>query len=287
MFRLRFGYLLSGIITGFLLISQFLASLPDGKLHITFCSVGQGDAAYIKFPDGRDMLIDGGPGNTVLGCLGRVMPFWDRTIDMVILTHPEKDHLAGLIPVLSRYRAGYMVRSDIENKTELFAAFQKIVREKQISEKLVTSGEMVRIGPVIIRVLAPSPIEIASKKNRLVLGASTGGVNEYSVVLLLQYGSFDALFTGDATLRQGFEWQATDPIEVLKVPHHGSKTGMNPAFLDWLSPLIAVISVGKNSYGHPTPEILEMLHDKQVNVLRTDHDGDITIISDGTNWVIE
>jgi len=286
MFRLRIGYIVSGIITGFVLISQFLLSLPDGRLHITFCNVGQGDAAYIRFPDGRDMLIDGGPGNAVLGCLGSAMPFWDRHIDIILLTHPEKDHLAGLLSVLSRYQTQYVLRSDIDHTTELYASFRSLLTEKNIPEKYVHAGDALRIGDVHIRILWPTDTHIASAKSN-VLGVHSGGVNEFSVVALLQYGSFDALFTGDATLHQSFAWQAVDAIEVLKVPHHGSKTGMNPDVVEWLSPSVAVISSGKNSYGHPAKEILQMLAERNVRVLRTDHGEDIRIVADGARWSVE
>src|SRR3989344_728069 len=100
MFKLRYGYLISGIITGSILIFSFFGSFPDGKLHIVFCDVGQGDAAYVRFPDGQDMVVDGGPNDNVLGCLGKYMPFWDRHIDLVMLSNPQKDHLQGLISVL-------------------------------------------------------------------------------------------------------------------------------------------------------------------------------------------
>src|SRR5512136_2095198 len=120
MFHLRTGYLISGICTGIALLFSFLWTLPDGRLHIIFCDVGQGDAAYIRFADGRDTLIDGGPNSSILQCLGRHMPFWDRTIDLVILTHPERDHYGGLQGVFERFRVNYFIRSDIAGDEEDF-----------------------------------------------------------------------------------------------------------------------------------------------------------------------
>src|SRR4030042_4344895 len=156
MFRLRTGFLISGIITGILLIFSFLTSLPDGRLHIFFCDVGQGDAAYIRFPDGRDALIDGGPGNQVLACLGRHMPFWDRLIDVIILTHPENDHLGGLVPVLERYRTGYFVRSDIFNDSEGYRKLTELVDLRKIPERKVYAGGTIGIGTVTLAVLWPT-----------------------------------------------------------------------------------------------------------------------------------
>ncbi|EKD87290.1 MAG: hypothetical protein ACD_36C00161G0002 [uncultured bacterium] len=242
-----------------------------------FCDVGQGDGAYIRFPDGRDMVVDGGPNDKILGCLGRYMPFWDRHIDIVVMTHPQKDHMQGLISVFERYDVDYFVRSNVENTTEGYKELQNVVQSKNIPQKFVTTGELIDIDQTKLSVAWPSPD---------VLGATTD-INDASVVFFLRYGSFDALFTGDATLRQGFEWQAGDAIEVLKVPHHGSKTGMNEAFVDSVRPSLAVISVGKNNtYGHPTQEILEMLEARAIRVMRTDQEGDIEVVSDGKNFEV-
>ena len=288
MFSLRTGYFLSGIATGFIIIFNVLWTLPDGKLHIVFCNVGQGDAAYIRFPDGRDMLVDGGPNNSVLQCLSRHMPFWDRAIDMVFLSHPEKDHMAGLVPVIERYAVGYVIRSDVEKGTDIDRALFALVKDKKIPEKLVETGERIAVGSVKLAVVWPSQDQLA-----MVLGTTTESVNKEGVVFWLHYGNFDALFPGDMTLDEWFTGQAVGSIEVLKVPHHGSKSGMTSAFLDWLKPQLAVISVGKNSFGHPTKEILQLLADHNAQVLRTDlpaqagQSGDVEIISDGTNWTVE
>jgi len=321
MFKLSRGYLLTGIITGLIVLFSFLGSLPDGRLHLVFCNVGQGDAAYIRFPDGRDLLIDGGPNNQVLQCLGKHQPFWDRKIDIVVLSHPQADHLNGLLTVLERYQIGYFVRSDIENDTEGFRKLKNLLAQKKIAEKLVTTGESISIGTVKLAVLWPSAEQLAllrpgpvsqgqafSDSNILGVGSSAN-VNDASVVIRLRYGSFDALFPGDADnhINQGFIGSplADDKLEVLKVPHHGSKTGMSQEFLNWLYPQaqqrncssnnltiqqngnscsLAVISVGKNSYGHPAPETLAGLKDKDIKILRADELGDIEVVSDGQSY---
>ncbi|MBU1326819.1 MBL fold metallo-hydrolase [Patescibacteria group bacterium] len=317
MLKLRVGYLLTGVAIGLILLINFLWSLPDGKLHVVFCNVGQGDAAYIRFPDGRDMLIDGGPNDKVLGCLGKHMPFWDRSLDLVVLSHPQKDHMQGLISVLERYTVKYFVRSDIDNPSEGFQKLTRLIKQKRVNEKLVIIGENITIGSVNLTVLWPSSDQIARMNitSNSVLGASVpSNLNDGSVVVWLRYGSFDVLFPGDADnhVNQNFigvqptsntvEGLADDTLEVLKVPHHGSKTGMSQAFIEWLYPRVAksdcaadrnitiqqysncpvaVISVGKNSYGHPAPEILEMLRTKDIKILRTDEKGDIDLVSDG------
>jgi len=289
--KLRYGYLISGIVTGLLLMFGFVWSLPDGKLHITFCDVGQGDAAYIRFPDGRDMLVDGGPGNTVLTCLGKHMPFWDRHIDMVLATHAEKDHIGGLVPVLSRYRVDLVIRSSVGKDSDIYDALVSAIREHGIREQLVSAGQSARVGRVTLSVLWPSAEQVAAISRADVLGAVTGSVNEVAVVCRVRYGSFDALLTGDAETAVETAYAgsvlADDHIEVLKVPHHGSPTGMTSDYLDRINPDLAVISVGRNSYGHPGASILKMLADHHVQVLRTDEEGDIEIVSDGMHWSLD
>lgn len=274
--KLKTGYVISGMLTGFIVLFSFITSLPDGKLHITFCDVGQGDGAYIRFPDGRDMVVDGGPNNKIIDCLSEVMPFWDRSLDLVLLTHPQKDHLQGLIAVFERYKVGYFVRSQVENTTDGFEKLTELVRTKMVAQKFMGQGEDIIVGSTTLQFFGPAAN---------VLGASTmRDLNEYSLVFALRYGDFDVLFTGDATLRDAITSQALGTIEVLKVPHHGSKTGMNQAFVDWLKPKLSIISVGKNSYGHPTREILDILESVGARVLRTDQEGNIEIVSGGKNW---
>jgi competence protein ComEC len=299
--KLRTGYLISGVITGLILLITFIWSQPDGKLRIVFCNVGQGDAAYIRFPDGRDMLVDGGPDNgRVLTCLGRHMPFWDRRIDIVVLSHPQADHMGGLPEVFRRFSVGYVVRSDVSNDTEGYKSLTDIITSKRIPVRFLTQGDRIDVGAASLLTLWPSQEQIAKaavskgsdvSKGSSVLGVSTGQLNDYSLVLVLKYGSFDAVFPGDADSHVEAKYDQlqvyTYPVEVLKVPHHGSKTGMIPAFTDWLKPKVAVISVGKNTYGHPSKEAVNMLQSVGSTVLRTDEKGDITVITDGKDWKVE
>jgi len=292
MFKLRWGYLISGIITGCILLVSFLGSLPDGKLHVTFCNVGQGDATYVRFPDGRDMLVDGGPNDAVLACLGRHMPFWDRDITIVVNSHPQNDHVKGLVSVLQRYKVDYVVRSDITSSSDVYAQFVDAITTHHVPQRLMTAGEKISVGPASLSLIWPSQSQIARMHPGTgVLGASTDtNLNDGSLVFFLRYGSFDALFPGDADShvegRYTGDRLADDHVELLKVPHHGSKTGMTQGFVDWLKPAISVISVGKNSYGHPSAEAITMLQMIDSKILRTDQVGDIEIVSDGKRWEI-
>lgn len=281
MFKLRYGYLISGIITGSILLGTFIGSFPDGKLHIFFCDVGQGDAALVRFPDGRDMLIDGGPDDKVINCLSRHMPFWDRHIDMVALSHPQKDHMQGLISVFARFSVDYFLKSDIGSPTEGYTALMREVNEKKIPVRLMARGSHITLGPSQLTFIWPSPD---------ILGATTSESNDDCLVFALHYGTFDALFPGDADQHvENYYTGDTLPdadIEVLKVPHHGSKTGMTEEFVRWVHPKVAVISVGKNTYGHPSSEAITMLQSVGARILRTDKDGDIEVVSDGTHWQV-
>lgn len=311
MFKLRTGYFIAGITTGLVLLASFLLTLPDGKLHIVFCDVGQGDAAYIRFPDGRDMVVDGGPNDKIVGCLGRHMPFWDRKIDMVLMTHPQKDHMQGLISVLERFGVGYFVRSDVANTTEGYQKLVETIKQKHVPVKLMLAGDHIGVGTTSLSFLWPSAEQIAKGREATqamqarpatqviqenTLGASIGlappgDLNDYCLVFVLRYGSFDAVFTGDADMRVEGNYTgaklADDSIEVLKVPHHGSRTGMTEQFILWLRPKLAVISVGKNSYGHPADEALRLLKEVGSKIERTDQKGDFEIVSDGNNWGME
>jgi len=302
--KLRIGYLISGITCGFILLLTFIWTQPDGKLHIVFCDVGQGDAAYVRFADGRDMLIDGGPDNgRVLTCLGRHMPFWDKHINIVAMSHPQADHMGGLKSIFERFTVDYFIRSDIVNPTEGYQKLMDEVVQKHVPVKFVTRGDTVAIGTTSLSVMWPSQEQITLMKLRespavaqgngiaTVLGVKTDPqLNDGSLVIALRYGSFDAVFPGDADSHVEAKYDQlqvfSDPVELLKVPHHGSKTGMTLAFVDWLKPRLAVISVGKNSYGHPSKEAVDMLQNIGSKVMRTDKEGDIEIISDGREWKI-
>jgi competence protein ComEC len=307
MFKLRTGYLISGIITGLIILVNFIWTLPDGKLHLIFCNVGQGDAAYIVFPNGRDMLVDGGPDNKVIDCLSRHMPFWDKKLDMVVLSHPQKDHLEGLIPVLQKYQVNYFIRSNITNTSEGFKQLAGLIKQKHVIERLVHQGELMMVDDAKLTVLWPSMTQLAKMQPELVstntlansdvLGATSGDLNDGCVVFKLNYGTFDALLPGDADSHVDNDLiinqtlAADGTVDIFKVPHHGAKTGMNDEFINWVYPTgvkakkeVAVISVGKNSFGHPDASTLQRLADRGVETIRTDQAGDVEIVSDGKSW---
>lgn len=280
---LRKKYFLFGALIGGVLLFSFFFTLPDGKLHVVFCNVGQGDAVYIRTPNNQDMLIDGGPDNKVLSCLGKYMPFYDRTIDVVVLTHPQKDHLQGLISVIERYTVKHFVIGVVGNETEGYQQLVEAIEKKKVPTKNLYSGDTFSLGSVKFSVLWPERNWVSSHTTL------DTGLNSFSYFLHLSYGAFDALFTGDGDrqIQPEIMRQASLPdVEVLKFPHHGSKTGILPAFLDKVKPELAVISVGKNSYGHPSKEAIDLLKERSITIKRTDRDGNVEVESDGKNWKI-
>lgn len=293
---------ITGLMIGTVLLVSFVFTLPDGKLHIVFCDVGQGDAAYIRTPSNQDVLIDGGPNEKVLSCLGKYMPFYDRTIDVVVLTHPQKDHLQGLISVVQRYQVNNFVIGIVGNETEGYKKLIEVIKEKNIPVKNLFLGDSLSLGEVKISVLwperqwvashlAPNLSDLSYLSGKQVLGLSTDtGLNDFSYYLHLSYKTFDALFTGDGDRRIQPEIMRTvtlPDVELLKFPHHGSKTGVMGEFLEQIKPESAIISVGRNSYGHPTKEALELLSNRAIEIKRTDLQGDIDVNTDGVNWVID
>lgn len=259
------------------------AQLPEAK--VVFCNVGQGDAAYIRAPEGQDILIDGGPDDSVLSCLGKNMPFWDREIELVIFSHPEADHIFGLIEVLRRYKVDRLIWSGISKHTPVFETLieemNKVEAETifELPERRIVIGNNQKI---VIHFYYP--LEIPS--------GDLDDTNDWSIVNKVSYGDQDILFTGDI-MQKGTEnlvesvvlsesYSDQLDVEVLKVPHHGSKNGLTAEMLEITSPEYAVISVGLNNpYGHPHSLVLDMLLNAKVKICRTDLDGDVTLITDG------
>lgn len=275
------------------------ARFYDGKLHLIFCDVGQGDAILIR-KNTLEILIDGGPDSKVLTCLSENMPFWDREIEIVVLTHPEADHLNGLVPAIERYQVSNFIASPAGNASAAFSRLKSLIEEKQIPIKNLYSGGKISFGDLELFSLWPEKSWLLAHLSEeelskniyggAVLGAQTStNLNDFSLVFHLKYGLFDALLTGDADQRVQDEILETahiEPVEIFKVPHHGSKTGMIDGFLEKASPEVAVVSVGKNPWGHPTKEVIEKLSNLGIRVLRTDQEKEIEIVTDGESWEV-
>ena len=249
--------------------------LPDGRLHVYFLDVGQGDAILIVTPAGRQILVDGGPSPTaLLNELGGVLPFWDRDLDLVVLTHPDGDHITGLIPLLARYRVARALDTPLSDDAPLTESWLGGLAEAGIERIYAQRGMVIRAGNVQLTALNPGPA---------MLGAAPTDTNNNAIVLRLDYGQTSFLLTGDAEQEAEAEMLAAGlPLAatVLKAGHHGSNGSSSAPFLAAVTPQIAVIQVGAgNDFGHPHPAVLERL--AGVEVLRTDLHGRIEIVSDG------
>lgn len=270
---------------GVLLIFNILAWIAVSEiaraktLEVIFFDIGQGDAAFIETPKGHQILIDGGPGSQILEKLGKQMPFYDRSIDLIILTHPEKDHMSGLIEVLKRYKVDCILWTGIKREAPELEEWLRLIEEKGIKTEIAVSGQKIKMGNVEFDIL--SPFENLS-------GEAVKNVNDTSIVLKMLFGNDSFLFTGDisvvveaALLKEGADIDS----DVLKVSHHGSKNSNLESFIWEVSPEISVISSAKNnSYGHPHLEVLEVLSKFGIKILRTDLEGDIKIYSDGNTF---
>ncbi len=266
-------------------IAVFIIS-QDDFLEVNFFDIGQGDSIFIETPKGNQILIDGGPDSTILEKLGKEMPFWDRTIDLVILTHPEKDHIKGLLEVLKRYQVENILWTGVSCSSSLCREWQDLILKEGANIKIAQAGQVLKMGKgVYFNILYPfENLEGKEVKN----------LNNTSIVFRLVFRENSFLFTGDTSKSIEYQllicansWSNSGKFlildsDVLKVGHHGSKTSSSQEFLEKVSPEIAVIQAGKdNSYGHPHQEVLETLAKYDIKVLRTDLNGDIKIISNG------
>lgn len=265
----------SGSLLLLLLVGGWSLTQPDGRLHVTFFDVGQGDAIFIQTPSGRQVLVDGGNFPSVLNDqLSRQLPFWDREIDLLVATHPDADHVTGLTGVFSRYRVGRLLTNGQGfNESPIYDAVLAAAETRGTSIQRAQAGQVIEIGDGV-RLEALHPGEIL-----------TDDRNENSVVLRLVYGDFSLLLTGDADeaservmLRNGRSLHAL----VLKAGHHGSNTSTSTPFLEAVRPQIVIVSAGKdNRFGHPNQEVLDRATAVGAIVLRTDELGTIEVITDG------
>jgi competence protein ComEC len=270
-----------------LLVLNFLAWLivydlsRTDFLEVTFFDIGQGDAIFIETPQKYQILIDGGPNSTILEKIDKELPFWDNTLDLIILTHPEHDHLLGLLEVLKRYQVENILWTGVQRETAEFQEWQRLIKKEEregTKIKIVQAHQKINLSIYEIDRF----LEILWPLENLA-GQEVNNVNNTSVVVKLVFGENSFLFTGDvykSVEREFVDREVDIDSDILKVSHHGSKTSSDEVFIREVSPEIAVISCGKdNPYGHPHPETLETLEKYGINTLRTDINGDIKIIS--------
>lgn len=247
-----------------------------GKLTVAFLDVGQGDAIFIEAPSGRQALVDGGSDRGVLRELGKLMPFYDRSIDLVVATHPDKDHIGGLPDVLERYRVSVFLDPGAPSDTAAYRALERLVGERVSERYRARRGMVVDLGGgAEFRILFPDRD----------LG-KVSDTNGASVVARLSYGETDVLLTGDAPERVERYLLSLSPDElrsdILKVGHHGSRTSSDASFLSAAAPAFAVVSAGRgNPYGHPHADVLARLRAAGAEILGTAERGTVIFSSRG------
>lgn len=273
------------LILSLVVIADF--QIPDGNFHIIACNVGQGDATLLIYKN-IQVLVDGGPDQKVLDCLGKYLPFYDRDLELVISTHPDADHFMGLIEVFRRYKVdNYLVNNITISKPE-YQVLEKEVGRQGVSVIYPHQGREIKVDLIQLDTLAPlgqsTNYNLQFTNTKTITDTET---NEYSIVSLARFKNFSALLTGDIPTdvsdNLAVNWRF-GLVNYIKISHHGSKNGLTQNLLEKTMPGLATISVGKNNYGHPSQEILQMLNKQMINVLRTDKVGDIEVITDGMSW---
>ncbi len=248
-------YFLGGLfLLNFFVWYAVLAEERNGILTVSVFDIGQGDAIFIETPNGNQILVDGGPDNKVLRQLGKTMPFYDRSVDMLIVSNPDKDHIAGLIDVLRRYKVARVIEPGTFSETAAYRELGNEIEKEKAEKVLARRGMRLvldRENGIFLDILFP---------DRDVSGLST---NDGSIVAKLVYGAISFLLTGDSPKAVESYLVSLDGknlrSNVLKVGHHGSKTSTGKEFLGYVSPEYAAISSGKNNkYRHPHKEVTEL-----------------------------
>lgn len=259
----------------FFLLSAAISTAQSEKLTVSFLDVGQGDAIFIESPTGVQVLIDGGPDRGVLRELSKQMKWYDREIDLIIATHPDSDHISGLIDVLARYDVRAVIQSSVNGDTPVYTALVEAIHKEETKEYTALRGQRFDIGGgSYLEILFPD-------RDVPYIETNTG-----SVIAKLVYGETSFLFTGDSpkTIEEylaALDGESLD-VDVLKAGHHGSKTSSSPIFVGYASPEYAVLSYGcGNRYGHPHKEVMEILERFEIKILDTCKEGTVTFVSDG------
>ncbi|MEA3295658.1 MAG: ComEC/Rec2 family competence protein [Patescibacteria group bacterium] len=270
-------YILCALV--FLNILAWNVVLNNGSsrlLELVFFDIGQGDAIFIETPRKYQILIDGGPDSLIIEKLAREMDFGDNAIDLIILTHPDSDHITGLIDVLERYKVDNIIYTGVAKNTIKYKKFKDLIEKQDAKIIIAKHGQRIKLGQVVLDILYP----FENLYNKEI-----SNVNNTSVVARMSFKENSFLFTGDIVEKgekEILEKQILLDSDVLKTAHHGSKTSSSREFIEAVSPEIAVIQCERNNrFGHPHLETMEIFKEFGVKVFRTDIDGDIRIIADG------
>jgi len=255
----------------------------DRKLELVFFDVGQGDAILVHTPENKNILVDTGPNERFLPAQAAIIPYLRNhgisRLDAIVLTHPDSDHIGGAKEILENIKVNNLFENGVSSKSKTYRKLKKYILQRHIKDTILSDGESLNFDKEVkIQVIRP----FKEHKN---------SHNEDCIVLYISYNKFSTLLTGDCEEEALYEMEKyiKNPITILKVGHHGSSHSINDAYLSYLRPQLAVISVGKKGYkyGHPNSKILEELKEFNVKTFRTDKDHAVTVTSDGENYSFE
>lgn len=310
--------LLVATVVLFICFIIYIASNINPRTKIVFCDVGQGDGAYMRTKSGIDIVIDSGPSRAILDCLGKHMPFYDRTIELAFITHPQKDHYGGFEYVLERYKIQKIIMPPVDSDADSFQSILRKIHTKKLTLKHLYRGSRIILSKEsMIEYLWPTRDFVTNSLGSNADIAKSGlyktseDPNIFSQVFIYDEGDFEVLFTGDMTpeisdivakdalllkarqlgsdnnkttfsvkseKKSKYILDSSNSIEVLKVPHHGSKNGLSNNLLQLAEPAVSVISAGvKNRYGHPHKQVLNLLKSHKIPYIQTGLEGDITV----------
>ncbi|HBD24650.1 MAG: hypothetical protein A2566_02910 [Candidatus Zambryskibacteria bacterium RIFOXYD1_FULL_40_13] len=249
-------------------------------LTVTFLDVGQGDSIFIESPSGVQVLVDGGPNNNLMKEISSVLPWYDRHIDMLVVTNPDRDHYEGFISLLKKFKADVLLEPGTANKNEAYSVLEKIVTDKKVPKVLARRGQVIDLGDgAFLRIIFP---------DRDVSGLNP---NDGSIVMQLVYRETSVLLQGDSTANIEHYLASLDidlESSILKVGHHGSRTSTSEEYVRLVSPGWAIISAGENnSYGHPHKEVLDTLNKIKTEILATCTMGRIIFESNGKEFYLK
>lgn len=274
--------LLVGMASFIFLIIYLSISFFNTDTIVVFCDVGQGDGAYIRIRNRFDVVIDAGPDRKILGCLGKYMPFYDHEIELAFMSHPQKDHIYGFIPILDRYKIDRFVISPLKDPSQTFSTLLDKINKKNIPVYFAHAQNIIRLADASFDFYWPTEnflnanLIFAPDNSHFALSRLDD--NYFSHIVQFQEDRLKILFTGDIPpqILSSLPKQPYFKTTILKVPHHGSKNGLTRSFLELARPTISIISVGKkNPYGDPSAEIISMLEGSKSKIRRTDIEGDI------------
>lgn len=263
-------FVLGVLLFVIVLVYWAVGQKENQKTEVIFLNVGQGDGALIKLPGDIQILMDSGPSSNISSKLSQYLPFYDREIELAILTHPHADHLSGFLQVLKDYHIKNFILAGANYESKIYSDFVKLLKEEGSNVYVAKSGDSVAWNNApILKILWP---------NKIALGQNFKSIHDSTVISQLNLGQKKFLLMGDA--EEDLESaliasKVITDIDILKIGHHGSKTSTSENLLQTAQPEEAIIQVGRNSYGHPTQIVLDRLAKFGVKVFRNDQAGDI------------